>query len=131
MSKARSIALAAVVAGTMLGCVTEPEPGEPCVTDFTPWNGKEMPDRDMQVGDTAVAFLADHFLPSPAGICMRGGEFEASSSDPSAVAVSVPDTLVMIVALDAADSVRVTVKATSPAAPGPTGHEFLVRVRPR
>ena len=129
MSKARSIALAAVVAGTVLGCVTEPG-AAPCAPGFNSW--KEMPDRDMQVGDTVVAFLADHFLPRPVGKCMRGREFEASSSDLSAVAVSVPDTLVMIVALDAADSVSVTVESMyAYQGAGPNRHEFLVRVRAR
>ena len=118
MRRARSIALAAAVAGAMLGC-TGPErtEGLSCVFRVGPW-GDGMPDLEMQVGDTVRVPLKDHFGPVD---CLVGLEyhyeeygsdfnyFEAESSDPAAVAVSTSRLDLEAVASGVADSVRVTV----------------------
>ena len=121
MRTARSIALAAAVA-TIPACTG----GAPCDTYFGYPRG-EMPDLDMLVGDTVETPLADYW-DSPE--CIFGGlVFEARSSDPAAVAVSVSDTdsVLTTIAIEDTDSVRVTVQSID------SGllHEFLVHVRPR
>ena len=63
MRRARSIALAAAVAGTMLGC-TGPERTEGLACEFRVGpRGDGMPDLEMQVGDTVRVPLKDHFGP--------------------------------------------------------------------
>ena len=136
MRRARNVALAAVVAGAMLGC-TGPE-----ITDSVPAcnftvgpRGDGPPDLEMQVGDTARAPLKDHF--GPVG-CLElweyhegdlAGAFETGSSDPAAVAVSTSVNDLKTVAIGVADSVRVTVRQNSYFLDDEP-HEFLVRVRP-
>ena len=121
-----SIALAAIVQA----CTTAK--GGPCFIDIYPV-GDEMPDLDMLVGDTVETPLEDHFSNADSG-CIRSHAyqlFEASSSDPSAVAVSILDFPVLrTVALAEADSVRVVVVYAEDVDTG-IDHEFLVRVRPR
>ncbi len=132
MRTARSIALAAVVAGAMPGCA-EPEimAGAPCQAELGASRGTEMPDLEMQVGDTVRSDLEDYFRPDD---CLEGYEerginvFLAESSDPSAVAVSAWYNDLEIVAIGATDSVRVTV-GIDPAWTGVSrDHEFLVSV---
>ena len=118
-----SIALAAIVATT--ACTTAG--GGPCYISIDPMLADEMPDLDMLVGDTVETPLEDHFYNADSG-CIRAqayGLFDAQSSVPSAVAVSILDSpFLRTIALDVADSVRVTVAAwDSPS------HEFVVRVR--
>ena len=116
----RSIALAAAVAGTMLACSTG---GAPCNAELV--IGDDMPDLEVQVGDTVKTDLADYLAPTECAL--RDWRFEASSSDP-AVAVSVSRNVLTTVAIDMADSVRVVVDTEY--AMHPLSHEFLVRVRP-
>ena len=94
---------------------------------------REMPDVDMLVGDTKEIPLKGHFSLPPG--CVESFRddgyviFEARSSDPSAVAVTMADlTTLEIVAHEEADSVRVTVVSIDQE---PYGHEFVVRVRAR
>ena len=124
-----SIALAAVVAGTVVAC-TGDTMGAPCEFRLGPLPDSEMPDLDMLVADTVKASLKDYFYSRD---CIEDAEehgysiFAARSADPAAVAVSIADvTTLEIAAIDVADSVRVTVAATTTADPLP--HEFLVRV---
>ena len=137
MRTARNIALAAVVAGAMPGC-TEPEimARAPCWAELRASRGTEMPDLEMQAGDTVRSGLKDYFHPDA---CLEGYEergdhiFLAESSDPSAVAVSTWYNDLEIVAIGATDSVRVTV-GIDPAWTGVVSreyfvsHEFLVSV---
>ena len=134
MRTARSIALAAVVAGAVPGCA-EPEimARAPCEAELGPDWLTEMPDLEMQVGDTVRSDLEDYFGPVR---CLESYEERgdhallAESSDPAAVAVSAWYSDLEIVAIGATDSVRVTV-GTNPAwMMFPRDHEFLVRVRP-
>ena len=81
----------------------------------------------MLVGDTAETSLVDHFGP-PDCIEGNGWRFEASSTDPAAVAVSLSRDVLTTAAITLADSVRVTVKWDH--AFGPLRDEFHVRVRP-
>ena len=93
----------------------------------------ELPDLDMRVGDTVERHLLwakddtfpQYFVPV---VCYELS-FEASSSDPSAVAVSVSDDVLATVALDVADSVRVGVTGTD-TRDSTAFQDFLVRVRP-
>ena len=122
-----SVALAAVVAAIPVctGVNCSVETGIPL---------REMPDVDMLVGDTMVVPLKGHFSLPPG--CVedfsddgRFGIFKATSSDPGAVAASMADiTTLEIAALDAADSVRVTVVSELNHY---AAHEFAVRVRAR
>ena len=109
--------------------------GAPCDAEFGGYPYGEMPDLDMQVGDTVETEVWRHFS---AEWCPSGtiGGFTASSANPAVVAVSATDLLLTIVALDVADSVRV---AVWPTYDGYTdwstedkrySHEFHVRVRP-
>ena len=133
-----SIALAVAVAGAVPGC-TGPEitEGAPCNLLLVARDG--MPDLEMQVGDTVESPLRDHFAPD---YClgmdltdMYGDMFETGSSDPAAVAVSVSgssvDQTLTTVALDVAESVRVTVRLNpyyGRRGVNAKPHEFLVRV---
>lgn len=121
------VALAAIVAATpaCTGAICNVESGTPL------WG--EMPDLDMLVGDKVREPLEDYFHIIPR--CMAAyrddgiDAFEATSADPTTVAVSIVDYATLeIAALKAADSVRVAVAGYSH---GTYGHEFLVRVRPR
>ena len=146
MRRARNVALAAIVAGAMLGC-TGPESTESalaCTFTVGP-RGDGPPDLEMQVGDTARAPLKDHF--GPVG-CLEfwesyegdlGGRphegdlvgvFETGSSDSAAVAVSISGFDLKTVAIGVADSVRVTVWASPNHHMNTEPHEFLVRVGP-
>ena len=96
----------------------------------------EMPDLDMLVWETAETPLADHFSRPD---CIRDSHnessfWEARSSDPAAVAVSISadGQTLTTAAVSVADSVRVTVRSifVNPEFPE-LYHEFLVRVRPR
>ncbi|MCE2398900.1 MAG: hypothetical protein J4F34_07690 [Gemmatimonadetes bacterium] len=69
-----------------------------------------MPDLDMMIGDTVEASLVDHFG-HPCGYELS---YTASSAD-SAVTVSISETDLTIVAIAAADSVRVNVMVTDSA----------------
>ena len=94
---------------------------------------REMPDVDMLVGDTMVVPLKGHFSLPPGCVEILSadglGIFKATSSDPGAVAASMADiTTLEIAALDAADSVRVTVVSELNLG---AAHEFAVRVRAR
>ena len=123
MKTARNIALAAAVAAMACGG------GSPsCVVELGPW-GDEMPDLDMLTGDTVKTPLADHFGPVE---CFEGSGAESiwmvRSSDPAAVAVSISaEHVLTTVAIDVADSVRVTV---GPEYDDPEffHHEFYVSV---
>ena len=121
MRTARNITLAAAVA--TMAC----RGGTPaCLVEFGPW-GDEMPDLDMLTGDTVKTSLADHFGPTE---CLEGSGADiwmARSSDPAAVAVSISaEHVLTMVAIDVADSVRVTV---GPTYEGPQYlHEFYVSV---
>ena len=146
MRRARSIALAAAVAAAMLGCTGPESPeGPSCEVTLGP-RGDGMPDLEMQVGDTVRVPLKSHF--GPVG-CLElweyhhgdmVGIYKIGSSDPAAVAVSVPggdlETVALeIVAIGGADSVRVAVavgagSSASSAFRYPRNHEFLVSVRP-
>ena len=146
MRRARNVALAAVVAGAMLGC-TGPE-----ITKTTPAcnltvgpRGDGPPDLEMQVGDTARVPLKDHFGPVD---CLESwksfkgdlgdrsyegdlvGVFETGSSDSAAVAVSISGFDLKTVAIGVADSVRMTVWASPNHHMNTEPHEFLVRVGP-
>ena len=97
--------------------------------------GDEMPDLEMQVGDTVATDLADHF--DPIG-CLTLAEKHGrdalltESSEPAAVALSVADATLTTVALAAADSVRVAVWADPGWYVNNRGsHVFVVRMRPR
>ena len=146
MRRARLIALAAAVAGAVPGC-TGPEiaEGAPCNVTIGPrhvtydpfWEVIEMPDLEMQAGDTVVTDLRDYYGPVE---CLEYYEehgwddiiFEAESSDPAAIALSVADATLTTVALAAADSVRVAVLADPDWYVNNRGsHVFVVRVRPR
>ncbi|MCE2398869.1 MAG: hypothetical protein J4F34_07535 [Gemmatimonadetes bacterium] len=136
---ALALAAAAVAAASSGGCAScqLSRGGDPWV---------EMPDLDIQVGDTVVIDeVWRHFLPErcqgpglderfPDGFST--GPHAADSSDSAAVAVSFDDQgeLLSIVALGVADSVRVRVWSTMGGAwdLGPSErnfHEFHVRVR--
>ena len=125
-----TIALAAAVA-TMTGCWWG---GAPCDSEMGYPRG-EMPDLDMLVGETVETPLADHFTRPD---CIRDSHnesryWEARSSDPVAVAVSISadGQTLTTAAVSVADSVRVIVHTTlvDPEVPE-LYHEFLVRVRP-
>ena len=117
------------LAATIAACSEVP----PCTVEFGP-KRTGMPDLDMLVGDTVETPLADHFGPDEcSSLFTREDIWIVRSSDPSAVAVSKAGAVLEIMALEVADSVRVTV--------GVVGivdhrdeddppHEFLVRVRP-
>ena len=130
-----NIALAAVVAGAMPGCAG-PESTEGLACNFLlgSW-GDGMPDLEMQVGDTARVPLNDHFSPARclgASTAAPPDRLVAGSSDPAAVAVSVSESYghhtLTTVALDVADSVRVTVRANPNHHADDEPHEFLVSV---
>ena len=142
MGTARHIALAAAVAA-MPACTGV---GVECLYG-EPW--REMPDVEMLVGDTMEIDLGYHFLSNPG--CVEDVRhradydlFEATSHGPAvAVSIAADKTTLELVALEVADSARVTVVsidfppsvARAPTfrdAPGylPDGYEFLVRVRP-
>ncbi|MCE2399233.1 MAG: hypothetical protein J4F34_09455 [Gemmatimonadetes bacterium] len=105
----------------------------------------EMPDLDMQVGDTVVTEVWRYFLPEQCQGEIPFSEGHAADLDDSAaVAVSAGAELLTIVALGVADSVRVRVWSTmggewdrGPVSGVPRSgtvpnfHEFHVRVRPR
>ena len=121
MRTAIGIALVAAVATTACGGGTPA-----CLVEIGPW-GDEMPDIDMLVGDTVETSLADYFAPAD---CLEGSGadiWEFRSSDPAAVAVSIAaEHVLTTVALEAADSVRVTV---GPTYEGPQFfHDFYVSV---
>lgn len=128
MKTAMGIALAAAVA-TTAGCWWW---GGLCETHLHPWG--EMPDLDMQVGDTAETPLTDYFRPVQ---CIEDGYpgpgWFVDWSDSAAIAVSVSASsgyrTLTTVALEVADSVRVTVEMP-PDDEYSNGHEFFVRVRP-
>ena len=133
MRAAIGIALAAVLAacsgGGDVGCDISLGPTTP------------MPDLEMHVGDTVETDLRDHF--GPEGCVDLNADHESDiwdveSADPSAVAVavSVSEAFLETVALEVADSVRVSVGLTDimdhpdeDYSRGPP-HEFVVRVRP-
>ena len=131
---ALALAAAAVAATSSGGCAS-------CQLSLggDPW--VEMPDLDMQVGDTVVTEVWRHFLPEECQgeIPFSTGPYAAELDDSAAVAVSFDDRgeLITIVALGVADSVRVRVWPTSSGdrprwgAPGimDNFHEFHVRVR--
>ena len=131
MRTARDIALAAAVA-TIPGCWWG---GGNCVVEMGRPMG-EMPDLDMLVWETAETPLADHFSNPD---CIRDSHnrssfWEARSSDPAAVAVSISadGQTLTTAAVSVADSVRVTVRSIFKDPEFPElYHEFLVRVRPR
>ena len=110
MKAARNIFLAAIVA-TVPAC-TGGRRGN--VVNAPPKRGIEMPDVDMLVGDTMEISLGDYFGLIPA--CVEDYRdhgldvFEAMSADPAvAVSIAADLTTLEIAALEAADSVRVTV----------------------
>ena len=119
------VALAAIVANVP-ACT-----GAPCnVENAPPKRGIEMPDVDMLVGDTMEVDLGGYYDLIPA--CVEdyrdhGLEvFEAMSADPAvAVSIAADLTTLEIAALEAADSVRVTVVSVDQA----HSQEFVVRVR--
>ena len=118
---AAAIGLAAI-AGT-----TACSGGIPCDVELMP--GDEMPDLDMQVGDTVETDLRDHFWPRN---CLVAGwpRWGLRSSDLAAVSVSVSaEHVLTTAALAVADSVLVTVSVEDTVW---THHdpEFVVRVRP-
>ncbi len=122
-----SIILAAVVA-TVPACT-----GVEC-NSSTGIPLREMPDVDMLVGATREVPLKGHFSLPPGCVAAYRDHgrvvFEAMSADPGAVAVSIAAdlTTLEIAALEAADSVRVTVV---PVDHPLDGQEFVVRVRAR
>ena len=146
MRTSGNVALAAVVAGAMLGC-TGPEITKTTLA-CTFWvgpRGDGPPDLEMQVGDTVRAPLKDHFGPvgclefwesyegDLGGRPYEGdlvGVFETGSSDSAAVAVSISGFDLKTVAIGVADSVRVTVWASPVRHMNTEPHEFFVRVRP-
>ena len=118
------VALAAIVAAVpaCTGVECNTETGIPL---------REMPDVNMLVGDTMVVPLKGHFSLPPGCVEVFSDDghviFQATSSDPGAVAASMADiTTLEIAALDAADSVRVTVVSDFNLY---DAHEFVVRVR--
>ena len=124
-----SVALAAIVAAVP-ACTG----GAGCnVVNAPPKRGIEMPDLDMPVGNTMEVDLGDYYDLIPG--CVedyrdRGLDvFEAMSADPAAVAVSIAAdlTTLEIAALEAADSVRVTVVSIDQ----DHRQDFFVRVRAR
>lgn len=108
----------------------------PCEIEFggLPWG--EMPDLDMQVGDTVRTEVWRHFSPDWCPVHFSLSNYVAEWSDSAAVVVSVPDSILTIAALAAADSVLVTVWTVKDGRlyPDPVKdagfHEFVVRVRP-
>ena len=83
----------------------------------------EMPDLELHVGDTVETDLRDYFQPS---VCIPGYElWHVTSADSAAVAVSIArGEALVVVALEAADSVLVTVGPAEPA----SDLEFFVSV---
>ena len=136
MRTSGNVALAAALAGAMLGCAGPESTESALACDFTVGpRGDGMPDLEMQVGDTVRVPLRDHFGPVE---CLElweyhegdlAGAFETGSSDPAAVAVSTSVNDLKTVAIGVADSVRVTVRQNSYFLDDEP-HEFLVRVRP-
>ncbi len=142
MKTVASVALAAVVAAvpacwhTGVGC--ESATGDPLRTDGnrSPIE-RELPDRDMLVGDTVEVDLGDYYsLPPECVESYRDDDrddglvviFEATSSGPAVTVWIAADlTTLGIAALEAADSVRVTVVSVLP----DHSQEFVVRVRAR
>lgn len=112
----------AAVALAAAACSGEPPP--PCKDTFAPTS--YMPDLDMQVGDTVTTDLANHFGPY---YCTLGyaDEFEAGSADP-AVSVSAGGGVLTTIAVEEADSVRVTVGVTEYRRDPTAFHEFFVSV---
>jgi len=97
---------------------------------------RELPDRDMLVGDTVKVDLRGYYRLPPG--CVEGFRddpyhgpipiFEATSSGPAvAVWIAADLTTLGIAAREAADSVRVTVVSVLP----DHSQEFVVRVRAR
>lgn len=126
MRTARNIALTAVVAATP-ACTGG---AAPCEAEFGYPHG-EMPDLYMLAGDTVETPLADHFSRPDCFGFFEGGDrtWEVRSADPAAVAVSVSEHVLMTVAIEAADSVRVTVKGSEEEMMDPVAfHEFYVSV---
>jgi len=126
MRTARSIALAVAVATTP-ACTGG---YAPCEAEFGYPHG-EMPNLDMLAGDTVETSLADHFSRPDCFGGFEGGDrtWEVRSADPAAVAVSVSEHVLTTVALEAADSVRVTVKGSEEEMMDPGAfHEFFVSV---
>ena len=125
MRTARNIALTAVVAATP-ACTGPP----PCDVEFGYPHG-EMPDLYMLAGDTVKTSLVDHFSRTDCFGGFEGGDetWEVRSADPAAVAVSVSEHVLTTVAIEAADSVRVTVKGSEEEMFDPVAfHEFYVSV---
>ena len=125
-----SVALAAIVAAVP-ACTG----GAACnVENAPPKRGIEMPDLDMPAGERVEVDLGGYYDLIPG--CVedyrdRGLDvFEAMSADPAAVAVSIAAdlTTLEIAALEAADSVRVTVVSIEQEA---HRQDFFVRVRAR
>ena len=129
MRTARNIALTAVVAATP-ACTGGA--AAPCNAEFGPWG--EMPDLEMLAGDTVETSLADHFSPRECleGLMAHNGNslFAVRSADPAAVAVSVSEHVLTTVAIEAADSVLVTVTVSKDAIGDiPSAfHDFYVSV---
>ena len=125
-----SIALAAIVATTACSG------GVLCDVEIFAISSHKMPDLDIQVGDTVATPLEDHFsIPRGcAELSRKWGDtlFTPTSSDP-AVAVSIADdlTTLLIAAVEATDSARVTVHYSAYRSDFQTDfYEFVVRVRP-
>lgn len=125
MRTARNIALVVAVA-TMAACTGGPAP---CGAEFGDPHG-EMPDLYMLAGDTVETSLVDHFSAPDCSRFYEGGDetWEVRSADPAAVAVSVSEHVLTTVAIEAADSVRVTVKAEEDRFDPVAFHEFFVSV---
>ena len=124
--RARNIALAAVVAA-IPACTGG---AAPCEAEFGYPHG-EMPDLDMLVGDRVETPLADHFSRPDCFGFFEGGDrtWEVRSADPAAVAVSVSEHVLTTVAVEAADSVLVTVKGSEEDMMDPVAfHDFYVSV---
>lgn len=117
-----AVATTAATAGCGADCGAElgPRLVSPPAIDLV-----EMPDLELHVGDTVETDLRDYFQPS---VCIPGYElWHVTSADSAAVAVSIArGEALVVVALEAADSVLVTVGPAEPA----SDLEFFVSVRP-
>ena len=97
-----------VVSGA--GCEQVIDDDPPC--EFPPLAINEMPDKALLVGDTVETNLLEYFDHLCRDIDARELDYMATSREPSAVAVSITDTILVVAALAEADSVVVTVEAT-------------------